>query len=111
MHPRGTVLIVSAGSGLSRKPRPMIVVQASGVDFPETLLVVPLSSRDVPENLFTPLLTPDEANGLHSASRAMINRVGPIRKSDIGQIVGTISESDIERIDVALQTVLGLGLD
>jgi mRNA interferase MazF len=108
MHPRGTVLIVSAGSGLSRKPRPMIVVQASGVDFPDTLLVVPLSSREVPESLYTPLVIPDEHNGLHEASRAMINRVGPIRKSEIGQIVGTLSEMDIARIDEALQTVLGL---
>jgi mRNA-degrading endonuclease toxin of MazEF toxin-antitoxin module len=109
MHLRGTVLIVSAGSGLSRKPRPMVVVQASDVDFPETLLVVPLTSRQVSDDFFAPLLLPDDQNGLEIASRAMINRVGPIRKSEIGRIAGSLSAEAMERIDEALQIIMGLG--
>jgi mRNA interferase MazF len=88
----------------------MIVVQASRIDFPDTLLVVPLTSREVSDNVLTPMLLPDDQNGLQDASRAVVNRVGPIRKSDIGHVAGTLSAADIERIDLALQTVLGLGL-
>ncbi len=38
----------------------------------------------------------------------MINRVGAIRKSDIGRIVGALSTADMERVDAALSLVLGL---
>ncbi len=108
MVARGTVLIVSAGGGLAGKPRPAVVVQASQFVFPETLIVVPLTSRKVDDNAAMPVLLPDGSNGLETASKAMIHRIGAIRKSEIGEFIGTLSVEDIARLDASLTLVLGL---
>ena len=108
MPARGTIVIASAGGGLRGKPRPAIVVQASDFDFVETLIVVPLTSRELDDNAAMPLLIPDGQNGLEEDSRAMLHRIGAIRKSDVGVEVGTLSSNDMARVDAALSLVLGL---
>ena len=111
MVARGTVLIVSVGGGLGGKPRPAIVIQASQFDFPETIIVVPLTTRTAEDNAVMPVLLPDEQNGLVDASKAMTHRISAIRKSDIGRVAGTLSAKDMERVDAALQIVLGIGVN
>jgi mRNA interferase MazF len=109
MVARGTILIVSTGGGLRGKPRPAVVVQESRFDFAETIIVVPLTSYEIDEELAMPLLLPDEGNGLAEASRFMTHRMGAIPKSDVGRVIGLLSKADMERVDLALQMVLGLG--
>jgi mRNA interferase MazF len=109
MVDRGSVIIVSAGGRLVGKPRPVVVVQASQFDFPETLIVVPLTSVSADENAVTPVLLPDTSNGLAEKSKAMMHRIGAIRKSDVGKNIGMISTEDLAKIDAALMLVLGLG--
>ena len=108
MIARGATVIVSSGSGVSRKPRPAIVIQAADFDFPETVIVVPLTGQLVDDNMIMPLLTPDPQNGIEGVSRAMIHRMGAVRKSDIGRVIGNLSREDIEKVDMALSLVLGL---
>ena len=108
MFERGTVLTVSLGGGSGHKPRPAIVVQASNLDFPRTLVVVPLTrSESTPPDL-KPLFLPDETNGLIEPSTLMIQRINSVRKSDIGKVVGTMSQDDMDRVDAALSLLLGL---
>ena len=38
----------------------------------------------------------------------MIQRINSVRKSDIGKVVGTMSQDDMDRIDAALSLLLGL---
>jgi mRNA interferase MazF len=108
---RGTVLLVSPGGAGGRKPRPSIVVQADGLDFPETITVVPLTTFDSSTPDLKPTFLPDELNGLKEQSSLMIQRIGSVRKSDIGGIIGDMSGEDMERIDAALMLLLGLDID
>lgn len=72
------------------------------------MIVISLTKGDAIDRAIRPLIQPDEQNGLDQPSCAMINRVGAIRKSDIGRIVGALSTADMERVDAALSLVLGL---
>jgi mRNA interferase MazF len=105
---RGQVLIASTGGSISGKPRPVVVVQDPRFDFADTLIVVPLTTEDAVDRLIRPLIQPDEQNGLDQPSSAMINRIGAIRKSDVGRFAGSLSRPDMERVDAALSLVLGL---
>ncbi len=108
MYKRGTVLTAALGGGTGRKPRPAIVVQASDIDFPETLVVVPFTRAESAAPNLRPLFFPDEVNGLHESSNLMTNRIVAVRKSDIGKVVGTMSDDDMDRVDAALSLLLGL---
>ncbi len=108
MVARGAILIVSTGGRVRGKPRPAVVVQELRLDFAETIIVVPLSSYEAVEDPATPILAPDDVNGLSEASRFMTHRIGAIPKSDIGKVIGTLSPEDMERVDAALSLVLGL---
>ena len=108
MIARGTVLTVSMGGGIGGKPRPVVVVQASDIDFAHTLVVVPLTSRDSADLDLRPVLLPDDANGLKEPSSLMTHRIAAVSKSDIGTAVGALSAMDMERVDAALTLVLGL---
>ena len=108
MAARGSVLTISAGDRVRGKPRPAVVVQNAGFDFPETLIVVPLSSRGVEANAATPLFQPDDGNKLESPSYAMIQRMGAVEKTDVGEVVGNLADIDMQRLDAALALVLGL---
>lgn len=105
---RGTVLLVSPGGVGGRKPRPSIVVQASGLDFPETIVVVPLTTSDSAMPDLKPTFQPDETNGLKEQSNLMIQRIGSVRKSDVGDLIGAMSDEDMARVDAALLMLLGL---
>lgn len=108
MVDRGTILTVTPGGGTGHKPRPAVVVQASGLDFPSTLVVVPLTSQAGADLHIKPVFLPDDANGLHQTSSMMTHRITAIRHADIGDIVGKLSEEDMMKVDEALITVLGL---
>jgi mRNA interferase MazF len=90
------------------KPRPAVVVQADGIPTPVTLLLCPLSSYLVDAPLYRPVVEPDATNGLTKTSQFMADKTGPIDRDKIGEVVGALSENDVQRMDVALAVVLGL---
>jgi mRNA interferase MazF len=111
MMRRGTVLLVSPGGVGGRKPRPSVVVQSSILDFPETIVVVPLTSSESTAQVLKPTFHPDETNGLMEPSCLMIQRIGSVRKSDVGGVIGAMSGEDMARIDAALLMLFGLDID
>jgi hypothetical protein len=54
------------------------------------------------------MIAPDGGNGLENPSWVMTHRLSAIRKSDIGGLIGTLSVTDLERIDAAVALLLGL---
>jgi mRNA interferase MazF len=106
---KGTVVVSSSSKGLSGKPRPAIVVQDEKLDLFETVIVIPLTSLHGSDRSINPVISPDEKNGLEHRSMAMVQRVGPVKKTEIGQAIGMLSEADMMRINTAMILILGLG--
>ncbi len=108
---RGTIIVSSSIKGLTGKPRPAIVVQEERLDLFETLLIVPLTSLNEASNSINPVMSPDDSNGLEQPSVAMIQRIGPIRKSEIGKVIGSLSDTDMVAVNTAMMLILGLSRD
>lgn len=109
MEMRGKVVVASPGGRLAGKPRPFVIVQNPQFDFADTLVVVPLTTDEALDRTIRPLFHPDDGNGLESLSCAMTNRVGAIMKSDVHKVIGALAEDDLNRLDAALTSLLGLG--
>jgi hypothetical protein len=71
--------------------------------------VCPLSSALVPVTIIRPLLKPSIVNGLHVLSQAMVDRITGAMPREIGTIIWTLDEDDLQSINFALLTILGLG--
>lgn len=100
---RGDIVIVAAG-----KPRPAVVVQADNVPTPREILLCPFTSHLVDAPIYRLHVEPDGINGLQVASQIMVDKVGPVPRDRIAEIIGTLAEADIARINTALIVVQDL---
>lgn len=100
---RGDVILTADG-----KPRPAVIVQTDSIPTPVTLLLCPLSSSLIDAPLYRPQVEPDKDNGLKKTSQLMTDKVAPVRRDRIGDVVGTLSPDDIRRLDAALMVICGV---
>lgn len=105
---RGDVVTVAAGGGFGGKPRPALVLQAD--DFAELgTVVVALFTGTLTETQLIRLRFPaTKANGLARTSELMIDILVTARRDDIGKVIGRLDDDEMERVDQALLTLLGL---
>jgi mRNA interferase MazF len=104
---RGQVIVGVFGGGLGNKPRPAVVVQNDWFETPVSILALPLTSEIETGSIIRPLLQPSDRNGLIDPSVAMADKLCPLRKESIGEVIGTLSVSELETIEIAMQLVLG----
>jgi mRNA interferase MazF len=104
---RGSVVVAATGGGYGGKPRPYVVVQAE--DFtPPTLILVGFSTPDNRQIGLRPRFTPTKENGLDRLSEVMIDIPIVIKREQVHQIIGQLSETELSEVDAALLIVLGL---
>jgi mRNA interferase MazF len=105
---RGAVVVVSGASGIGSKPRPAVVVQNDNWIGTKTLLVAPFTS-DIPgEMILRPVFEPDGVNGLKAVSTLMVDKITPAKRSDVGETIGLMQDSDMDRIDASLRIIFAL---
>jgi len=105
---RGDIAIVVAPGELGN-PRPAVVVQADELgDETTTVLVCPLSSDMQEASRLRPVFEPSTHNGLRVVSQAMADKITPLRRDRIRQLIGSLNDAERERLDRALLIVLGL---
>ncbi|MBB1090007.1 type II toxin-antitoxin system PemK/MazF family toxin [Rhodopseudomonas palustris] len=105
---RGDVVLLVA-QGEIGKPRPGVVVQADELGNATTsVLICPMSS-DLSEFKRTrPWIEPSADNGLRVRSQIMTDKLSPIRRDRVRQVLGVLNAQTQERLDAALLVVLGL---
>jgi mRNA interferase MazF len=105
---RGDMVTASLPGDLA-KPRPAVVLQADEfIDGHRTVLVCPLSTYPANAPLFRPAVEPDEQNGLEYPSEIMVDKITPAKKTEIGSVIGRLSDADMGRVEAALVTITGL---
>lgn len=104
---RGEIWTV-AGGVYASKPRPALIVQDDHFDGTASLTVCPLSStlRDAP--LTRIALDPTVANGLEQSSEVMVDRITTVRRSQVGQRVGQLTNQDMLRVERSILVFLGI---
>lgn len=91
------------------KPRPAVVLQTDEtISASSSILSCPLTTFLIDAPLLRPILAPTPANGLTQMSQVMVDKISPVRKDVIRQIVGKLEGADMVRVEIALGYVTGL---
>ena len=105
---RGDV-VICAPPGDFGKPRPAVVLQSDLFNATHgSVTLCPITSHAVEAPLFRVPLAPSAANGLKAASQLMADKLTTLRADRIGQIVGRLSEPEMQEVEAAVLRWLGL---
>ena len=106
---RGEVWTASAGQDYAGKPRPVVILQDDRFGAIGSATVGIVSSSVLADAIDIRLgFQPGEANGLQRPCQLMIDKITTIPRSKLGKRIGTLSATDIHRIDQAIMLFLGL---
>lgn len=105
---RGTVLLVAI-KGDYGKARPAVVVQAdeSSRIF-DSVTVCLMTSEEAKGSILRVPIVPHENNGLKKPSWVQSEKLMTIPQDKAGRAIGTLSASDMDRVDLSLATHLNL---
>jgi mRNA interferase MazF len=110
MH-RGDVVIIAQKGVYEGKPRPAVVIQNEDLlaDHPLILVCLVTSSGDVTSGAFYRIpVEPNSVNGIKTASIIQVDKIGTIRRENIGQVIGKLEEATLGRVNTALALFQGL---
>ncbi len=104
---RGEVWTVSGG-GYAGKARPAVIVQDDRFDATASITICVFTTDDTEAPLFRLPVTPNERNGLRSASRLMVDKITTVSKQRLGERIGRLDDEDVVRLNRAMLVFLGL---
>lgn len=105
---RSDVVLVAA-AGDHGKPRPAVIVQSNA--FPEThrsVVVCQMTSEFSEAADFRITIEPSDRNGLRERSQIMADKPVTVHRERIGRTIGSLSEEDTRRLNIALAFMMGL---
>jgi mRNA interferase MazF len=105
---RGEIWTAAAGSGFAGKPRPVVVIQDDRFDATESVTICAFTTDPTEAPLFRLLVEPSSQNGMHDVSSLMVDKFTTVRRSNLGERVGRLSNEDMVRLDRAIVVFLGL---
>lgn len=100
-------MIAAGGGGFGGKPRPYVVVQSNDYRATTLILVGCHGLGDTRVDL-RPLLYPSAENGLRKVSEVTVDTPVTMRIDRIDQLIGRLSEAELDSVDAALLVILGL---
>jgi len=104
---RGELWTVAGGGDYTAKPRPVVVLQDDSFDVTESVTVCPLTTDPTEAPLFRIPIEPSERNGLDEPSLIMADKITTVRKSRLGEVLGSLSDEDMLRLNRAVLVFLG----
>ena len=105
---RGEIWTVSAGTGYAGKPRPAVILQDDRFDATKSVTICAFISDPTDAPLFRLAVEPNEANGLRTISRLMVDKITTMPKAKLGRRIGRLADDDMVRLNRALMIFLGL---
>ena len=73
----------------------------------QSLITCGLTALPDSERYFRPGIAPGPENGLDRFSHVMTEKLTAIPRSKLGERIGALTQDDMERVEQALQLVLG----
>lgn len=107
---RGDIWTLAGGNDYAGKPRPAVIVQDDRFDAADSITVCPFTTDPSDAPPFRLRVEPDERNGLHAASRLMVDKITTVAKSKLGARVGRLGDEDLSRLNQSLIVFLGLAV-
>ena len=104
---RGELWTVAGGGDYTGKPRPVAILQDDRFDATESITVCPLTTDSSDAPLFRIPIEPSDRNGLDEPSIIMADKVTTVRKSRLGELLGSLSDEEVLRLNRAVLVFLG----
>ena len=104
---RGELWTVAGGGDYTAKPRPVVILQDDRFDATESVTVCPLTTDPTSMPLFRISIEPSERNGLEGTSSVMADKVTTVRRSRLGEALGSLDDEDMLRLNRAVLVFLG----
>ena len=105
---RGELWVAAGGGDYTGKPRPVVIVQDDRFEATGSVTVCALTSDPTDAPLFRILLSADPENRLHEDSRVMVDKITTVRRERLIRRIGSLSVTDMRRIDRAMLVFLGI---
>ena len=105
---RGELWVAAGGGDYTGKPRPVVIVQDDRFEATNSVTVCALTSDPTDAPLFRILISPTTENNLHADCRVMVDKVITVRRERLNRRIGSLSVSDMRRVDRALLVFLGV---
>jgi mRNA interferase MazF len=87
----------------------VVVLQDDRFDMTRSVTVCGVTTNATDAPLFRLPVEPNQANGLRSACRLMIDKITTVPKSRIGARIGRLADADIVRLNRAVVVFLAIG--
>lgn len=97
-----------SGAGYPGKPRPAIIVQDDRFDATESVTVCVFTTDETEAPLLRLPIAPSASNGLHTASRVMVDKITTVSKKRLGKRIGRLEDNEVIRLNRAILVFLGL---
>ncbi len=104
---RGEIWTVAGGADYTGKPRPAVIVQDDRFDT-DSVTICPFTTDPTEAPLFRLPIPASPANGLRDPSRLMVDKLTTVRRSRLGERLGTLGDADVVRLNRALVVFLGI---
>jgi mRNA interferase MazF len=104
---RAEVWTVAGGADYAGKPRPAVIVQDDRFDT-DSVTICPFTTDPTEAPLFRLDIAPSAGNGLHDASRLMVDKITTVRRQKLGERLGVLDDSDVVRLNRAMVVFLGI---
>ena len=104
---RGDVVLV-AGGVYATKPRPAVIVQEDLFAHTNSVTVCPLTTTEVDAPLLRLAVPADENSGLDIPSFVMVDKVTTVRRSNLGDRLGSLKDTQMVELERRLMVFLGL---
>ena len=105
---RGEVWAAAGGADYAGKPRPVVIVQDDRFDATTPITICAFTSDPTDAPLLRLAVEPNQANGLRTTSRLMVDKVTTIPKAKLGNRIGKLADTDMVRLNRAMMIFLGL---
>jgi mRNA interferase MazF len=106
---RGDIVTIADRAGeFSGKPRPAIVIQSDAFPGSAGVVVVPLTTDSANAPMIHVALDPRPGTALRIRSYVMVEKIGVVRRSRVGAVIGRIEPRELAMVEAALSALLGL---
>ncbi|MDR0945686.1 MAG: type II toxin-antitoxin system PemK/MazF family toxin [Bifidobacteriaceae bacterium] len=104
---RGDIVTAAAGP-YSSKPRPVLVIQDTGVHTGSSVVIIPFTSTANSSIAERVAVKQSSLNGLDRPCWLETDKISAIRSSAVGQTVGRLEPGLMELVEEHLGTLLGM---
>lgn len=102
-------LWTASGNDYAGKPRPAVIIRDDHYAAMESVTLLPCSSVDPGDTMLRLSLLPTADNGLNEPTWVQTDKVTTLHRSKLGKKIGKLTRAEMEKIEIALLTYLGLG--